>query len=263
MVLACLTASPCAAAASGDKKVAELGYQAYYGGLSAVEIKATVSVSKSAYEVSAVGNSIGFLDFLFSFQSHAHGTGPLGSADGPFEFSLKSTYRGRSRQITGQTKPGSDPVWSVQPPIPLDERDPVPVGLRIGSLDPLAALVATATRDSARETCTGTVRVFNGKVRTDIHLAHLGSGILNPHRLSDFSGPAEKCEARYETLAGGYKKSWFAEDGPPPIIHFWISRLDGSNFWIPVRAEANTGPAKVLVHLTSAIVRPDRSIKLR
>lgn len=261
LVLAGLTAGFSPTAAASDASVAKLAYRAYYGGLSAVEIQATITVSNQGYEVASVGHSIGFLDYLFPFQSRANGSGSFGNALESAEFSLESMYRGRSRQIRGLTKANGAPDWSVKPPIPLDERDPVPLRLRAESLDPVAAQVAAAVRQSARETCGGTSRIFNGKVRTDIHLSHLGSETLVPTRFSDFSGPTEKCRARYETLAGGYKKSWFGEDSPPPDIDFWITRLEGSNFWIPVRVEADIKPVKVLVHLTSATVDAENLIK--
>lgn len=272
-----LTSSAMAHAQQSDateNAAAVLTYEAYYGGLSAVEIEAKVAISDGSYELSTLGKSIGFLDFLFPFRSQAHGTGPLDTRAGAREFAITSSYRGKSRQIKGTAKPEATPVWTVEPPIPRDERDPVPDALRKESLDPMAAVVVAATRTSAGDACGGTARVFNGKVRTNVHLTHLGSDVLSANRFSSFSGPAEKCEARYETLAGAYKKSWFGSDAPPPVIRFWIARLDGSRFWIPVRVEASTEIAKVLVHLTgatiaepsqagvrAAFVKPDRSIE--
>jgi len=249
--------------ADATESAAVLTYEAYYGGLSAVEITAEVSVSDGSYELSTVGKSIGFLDFLFPFQSHAHGSGSLETRAGAREFSITSSYRGKSRRIKGTTKPKATPVWTVEPPIPREERDPVPNTLRKESLDPMAAVVAAATQASALEACGGTARIFNGKVRTDVHLTHLGSEVLSANRFSSFDGPAEKCEARYETLAGAYKKSWFGSDTPPPIIRFWIAQLDGSRFWVPVRVEATTEIAKVLVHLTDATIGKVGSISSR
>jgi hypothetical protein len=246
-----------------ENVAAVLTYEAYYGGISAVEIEAKVSVADGSYELSTLGKSIGFLDLLFPFQSHAYGTGPLETTAGEREFASTSSYRGKSRQINGTTKPEAAPVWTVKPPIPRDERDPVPDALRKESLDPMAAVVVAATRARAKDACAGTARVFNGKVRTDVHLRHLGAEVLAASQFSNFSGPAEKCEARYETLAGAYKKSWFGSEAPPPIIRFWIAQVGGSRFWIPVRVEATTEIAKVLVHLTAATIGNKGSIGTR
>lgn len=239
---------------AADGVAARLTYEAFYGGISAVEIEAKISVTESAYELSTMGKSIGFLDFLFPFQSHAIGTGPLETESGARAFAITSSYRGKARRIKGTMDPKTAPIWTVEPPIPLDERDPVPNAMRMESLDPMAAIVSAATRTSARDACGGTSRIYNGKVRTNIHLTHLGSEVLAANRFSSFSGPAEKCEARYETLAGAYKKSWFGSDTPPPTIRFWIAQVDGSRFWIPVRVEASTELAKILVHLTDATI---------
>lgn len=238
-------------------------YQAYYGGLTAVEIEAKVSVSEDRYEVSTVGRSIGFLDLLFPFQSSARGTGPIGAKGDPRDFDITSTYRGKSRRIKGTSTTSAAPVWTVTPPIPLDERDPVPNDLRMESQDPMAALVAAATRGEPGDVCGGTAKIYNGKVRTNVHLTHVGSEVLTANHFSSFSGPAEKCEARYETLAGAYKKSWFGSDAPPPVIQLWIARIDESAFWVPVRVEASAEFAKVLVHLTDARIGTKGSISNR
>ena len=261
LILMSLIAGNGTPAISGDGGLAKLSYKAYYGGLAAAEIDARITISDGRYTLSTTGKSIGFLDYLFPFLSRASGRGGLGEHATPRDFVLESTFRGRSRKIKGTAAANTAPIWTVSPPIPIDERDPVPETLRLGALDPVAALVGAATLKTAREVCSGTSRVFNGKVRTDVHLTHLGAEALRPNDFSSFSGAAEKCKARYETLAGGYKRSWFGSDAPPPEILFWITRIEGSDFWIPVRVEASTELAKVLVHLTAATMGPARSIK--
>jgi hypothetical protein len=261
LILAGLVAVPPSPAISGDKGVAELSYSAYYGGLSAVDVDARITITDGRYALSTEGKSVGFLDFLFPFMSNAAGSGELQGNTTPRKFALTSTFRGRSRKIEGTSIADTVPDWTVIPPIPTDERDPVPENLRTGTQDPIAALVSAATSKAARDVCSGTSRIFNGKVRTDVHLTHLGHESLKPNRFSSFAGPAEKCEARYETLAGGYKKSWFASDGPPPVIQFWITPIADLGFWIPVRVEASTDLAKVLIHLTGATTGPAGSTK--
>jgi hypothetical protein len=250
-------------ASATDAAVGELAYLAYYGGLSAVEIDSRITLTDRAYEMSTSGRSVGFLDFLFPFQSHVTARGGFNEDMGPRHFAVESTFRGKAREIAGINGPNTPPVWTITPPIPTDERDPVPLNLRNGALDPIAAVVVAATSSTALEACSGTLQIFNGKVRTDVHLTHIGKENIPTSRFSMFSGAADKCEARYEVLAGGYKKSWFGSDGPPPVIQFWIARVDGATFWVPVRMEANTELAKVLVHLTAATISPDRSIKQR
>ncbi|MDA9975715.1 DUF3108 domain-containing protein [Alphaproteobacteria bacterium] len=258
----CFLASPDRASAS-NAAVGELTYRAYYGGLSAVEIDARLGLTDKTYELSTSGRSIGFLDFLFPFQSTVTGRGGTAKDRGFRHFTVESTYKGKMLEITGLTGTNTAPVWTVIPLIPTDERDPVPLNLRTKALDPIAALFAAATSSTALEACSGTLQIFNGKVRTDVHLTHIGKEDILTSRFSIFSGAADKCEARYKVLAGGYKKSWFGNDRPSPVIQFWIARIDGATFWVPVRMEAKTEFAKVLVHLTAATISPDRSIKQR
>lgn len=260
-ILTGLISTSVSPAISSDEGFAALKYKMYYGGLSAVDVDAKITIVDGRYELSTVGKSTGFLDFLFPFESHASGRGEIRENISPRHFAITSTFRGRSREIEGILTSGKAPVWTVTPPIPLDERDPVPENLRMGTQDPMGALLMAATSSAAREVCSGTSRVFNGKARTDVRLTHLGHEILKPNRFSSFSGRAEKCEARYETLAGAYKKSWFGSEGPAPVIQLWITQLADTNFWIPVRAEASTEIADILVHLTAASTGPARSIK--
>ena len=258
-----------ASAMENERKSGALSYSAYYGGLSAVQVDARINITPNGYEITTKGRSTGFLDFLFPFSSHVLGTGRFGGK-GAFDdkaqarhLALQSTFRGRTRVIEIGSQTDGDVTLSITPPIPLDERDPVPRELQAGTLDPIAALVAAATQPSAQAACSGTLRIFNGKTRTDVSLVHLGAETLAANRFSVFSGLAEKCEARYKTLAGGYKKSWFGSDGPPPVITFWIARIDNADFWTPVRVEAETELAKVLIHLTSVQIGPSTTIVQR
>lgn len=251
-------------AASAEKaKLGSFSYRAYYGGLPSVEIEARVHLMPRRYEISATGRSVGLLDYLFPFTSTVSGSGDLEDRPGTRHYSLQSTYRGRERLIQLVSQPGEPPQLSINPPIPVDERDPVPSSMQIGALDPLIALAAAAIQPAAAKVCSGTPRIFNGKARTDVYLEHVGAENLPQSQYSTFSGRAEKCVARYKTLAGGYKKSWFGGDGPPPIIQFWIARLGDANFWVPVRIQANTDLAQVLVHMTVSKFEPTNSIDNR
>ena len=131
-------------ASSEEQRFAELTYLAYYGGLEAVEIDARVTISNGRYELSTVGKSSGFLDYLFPFTSRSTGTGSLNRKAEARDFFIVSTFRGKSREIKGISNPGKPPVWSVTPPIPTDERDPVPEALRTEALDPVTALISAA-----------------------------------------------------------------------------------------------------------------------
>lgn len=260
LVLAAISPLPRAIAAS----VGSFSYTAYYGGVAAVEIDTRIDLSEARYEIVSSAKSIGVLDYLFPFTSTATGRGGIDDPAMPGQrFMLRSRYRGRDRLIELAGRPGAAPRLSIAPPIPLEDRDPVPSTLRVGTLDPIAALVAGAMRTAGKQACSGGFPVFNGKTRADIQLRHIGAENLAPSRYSAFSGQAEKCEATYQVLAGGYKKSWFASDQPPPAIQLWIARIAEADFWTPVRAQANAGFAEIMVHMTAAEVGPGYRIGLR
>ena len=253
----------CSSAQANETATGRMAYRAYFGGLAAVDVKAEIALTQMSYWVAATGRSAGFLDYLFPFSAHAVGRGSLNDPkNGDRGFALNSVFRGVPREIRLEFARGNTSLVRINPAIPPEDRDPVPRGLQ-NAFDPISALIASGFQKDAGAVCSGTLPVFNGKARSDITLLHTGHDILKSNVYSVFSGPTEKCEARYRTLAGGYKKSWFGRDEPPPVIRFWIAPIGPLGFWAPVRVQAEMAHASIVVHLTEVTSDTATRIGLR
>ncbi|MBM85516.1 MAG: hypothetical protein CMM47_05795 [Rhodospirillaceae bacterium] len=240
-------------AQAGETVNGRLGYRAYFGGLAAADMMTIVTLTPLNYRVSTNSRSTGFLDYLLPFTSRTFGRGSvIDPKNGDRGFILDSVFRGKWQEIRLEYSGGGAPRVSINPAIPIEDRDPVPHNLRSATFDPISAFITIALQKDAGSVCSGTLPVFNGKTRADITLSHTGHEALKANNYSVFSGPAEKCEARYRTLAGGYKKSWLRRDEPPPVIHFWIAPIGPLGSWAPVRLQAEIARASIVVHLTQA-----------
>lgn len=231
-------------------KALKLDYVGYYGGLEAVRVDVSITLAEGRYAVTSATRSTGFLDYLSSFHSAVHGRGawPLGSDQ---RFSLKSAYSGKQRRIELQRLPQGNFEVAITPPIPADERDPVPPSLQQDSRDPIATFMQLAMQPTATALCSGMMPIFNGKIRSDVQFRHLGSEDLQASSYSRFQGRAEKCQMTYAVRAGGYKKSWFGKDQAAPVIEVWFARRDDLAMWLPVRVRTETALATIFLHLTS------------
>jgi hypothetical protein len=227
-----------------------LNYTGYFGGLEAVEVDISIALEKDKYDITSVTRSTGFLDYLSSFRSQVRGLGawPFGPDQ---RFWLVGEYSGKKRQIELQRLPSASFHVAITPPIPIDERDPVPPQLQKNSFDPIAAYVKIAMQPSAANMCAGMVPIYNGTIRSDIEIRHIGREQLQPSPYSSFEGQAERCRLTYTVRAGAYKKSWLGRSDSAPVIDVWVARRDDVALWLPVRVRSETDLATVFLHLTS------------
>jgi hypothetical protein len=246
-VLLSLLAQP----ARAEPARASFVYAVYFGGLDLAEIKVAAKLSDSTYRMTSSTRAVGLLGSLYPFTAEVEASGSvINGAVAPSRYVSRTNIRDKVRTVEIRRAATGPAVVSVTPPIEPDERDEVPVQMRDEALDPVSVIASLAIGWHDGNTCTGTARVFNGKTRTDIHYRPVGRDNLAPNEYSVFTGPALRCEVRWEVLAGGYKKKWLGSDREFPPVSLWVARQDGVSYWVPVRLEAETMIAPVLVHLT-------------
>ena len=123
----------------------ELDYVAYYGGLEAVRLSARVDITGARYHITSDARSSGFLDWMFPFQARVDGHG---ATDRPWranQYNQTSVYRGNRRRISLARAADGALEEDVRPPVPIEDRDPVPPALRRTGVNPLAALAMAAS----------------------------------------------------------------------------------------------------------------------
>lgn len=234
-----------------------LSYRIYFGGLKVAEFRSEITLGASDYRIVTKAHSTGILDYFYPIEVTSEGLGTV--ADGRIEaelFRSDGYFDGERRRTELRSRPGQAPDVTLIPPRDPAKRDAVPEQLQVGTVDPYAAALSLALSAGAMP-CDGKLQVFNGKTRTDFSLLPAGSETLQKTEYSAFSGPAKRCELRYETLAGGYKKSWFAKDDPGLKTWLWVARLGGDGPWIPVRLLSEGRFGSVVGHIIDASERID------
>lgn len=240
-----------------DARELDLSYAIYFGGFSVAEFDSRIEYSAADYRVTTRARSTGILDYFFPIEVTSEGVGLL--AEGrvrPGMFRSTGTYDGEPRRISLKSRTGVPPEVSIHPPRDPEKRDAVPEALQLGTVDPYAAVVALALKSDGHP-CEAELPVFNGRTRTDFRLTRAGTDSLLKTDYSAFSGPADVCEVKYETLAGGYKKPWFGKDKEGTRTRLWVSRLTADGPWVPVRLESEGRFGVVVGHITGASERID------
>ncbi len=235
--------------------VIEADYQVFLGGLRVVEIEARTEIAPGGYSIESLGRSSGLLDTLFSFESRSTASGRIVNGEIiPERFQVRGIVRDEVRELDLEHRDGAPPSLRIDPPIDPEERDPVPEHLQVDIVDPLSAIVHASLSWRNSTPCDDTIPVFNGRARTNITLAPAGKERLKKSRHSSFEGEAYVCEVSFETLAGGFKKPWFGKDRKADPIKLWIAKLDGTDFWTPVRMAGDAVIGTAFVHLTDVSI---------
>jgi hypothetical protein len=146
----------------------------------------------------------------------------------------------------------------VEPPsIPLPDRIPVHDTHRRGVIDPLSAFVfpaAAGADPSDARNCERTLRIFDGRARYDIVLAHART---EPLRVREFEGQALVCRARYAPVAG-HRRPPPGEPGAAAYadMEAWLAPVPGARALVLVRMQVGTPSGRFVVQATRFSVSP-------
>lgn len=239
-----------AAAPLAERPVA-LGYKIYAGGLHVFSFESQVALAPTRYEMALDLRTDGWLDWLWSFSiaARAQGrAGPQGIA--PERFRTESLSRDDQRWVEISYDAAGHPTAEAEPPPEEDERDPVPEAERIGTVDPLTAVILVVDRLARTESCDGEATIFDGRRSYDASAAHLGEKDLTASDIAPFGGPAVAC--RLSVVPG--KGFWKNPDYPPEPqeVTVFLQRVVPGGPPVPVRIEADTRFGGVRAHLISA-----------
>lgn len=117
---------------------------------------------------------------------------------------------------------------------------------RAGATDPMSAVLMLSQSMSGRDECSGTIPVFDGRLRYDLELRHRGREQV---RTRGWRGEALVCDAFYRPISG-----YTEEQRPEPRdlrhpLTLWLAPM-GEDHYIPVRLQTRAGFG-VLVELKS------------
>jgi hypothetical protein len=162
----------------------------------------------------------------------------------PATFLQSNTWRKQTRRITTSFNGKGVPAVSVEPPESPGKRPLVPDALKLGTVDPLTAVLASLAQPASRRDCRFEARVFEGLRRTDIRFELAGIERTPPTGVAGLSLESGLCLMHARRVAGYEDRSFKNAPDPLPPAKIWVAYHAASASWIPVqlRFESRYGP---------------------
>ncbi|MDH3475147.1 MAG: DUF3108 domain-containing protein [Rhodospirillales bacterium] len=230
-----------------------LAYRVYAGGFHALSFRTEVSLGSESYAARLAARSDGLLDALLRFSLEAEVAGrALAGGLAPTRFRSANRWReSGERLVEISYAPDGLPEARVEPPAEQDERDPVPDGLRRGTLDPISAVLSLVRGLAEHGRCEAKARVFDGRRRFDLLASDLGEAELAPSPAAPFAGKATRCRIGFRPVSGFWKDDRRADAGTREI-EVYLARVVPGGPPVPVRLEAQNDFGALRIHLVSA-----------
>ena len=190
----------------------------------------------------------------------APASGSQGSVDGlsmtPLSHRAEGTFRERLRSVEIDYRDGTPLSVRVAPPPQDDgERDIVPDEMRVGTSDPMSAILAMIRVVNDGAPCSGRQQVFDGRRRYDLVFTQRGTTNLAANSYGIFAGAALQCEFEYVPLRGHERRN------PDPTIQnrqlrtgrAFLAAVPTGMARTPVRVDIDGDWANMIVHLRQMV----------
>ncbi len=226
-----------------------LVYHVYAGGLRVLTLRSDLAFGAERYDLSFTGRSDGILAALLHFVISARAVGEFSGQDlAPQAYYTANRWRWREARWVEIDYRG-DAVSALSMPLPgEDDRPPVPAELQAGTIDPLSALFQVLVGVGAGESCTGGARVFDGRRLYQVEAARVAETELPESRIGVHAGTALECRLTISRQTGFWndaeRRKYY-----PTVVSVWLADIVDGLPPVPVRAEAETSVATIVVHL--------------
>ncbi len=256
LVLALVVAGQPSARAEQSSRY-HIGYEILLAGFSVGNIEVTVELSKSEYHVIADTRNSGLLRLLAGFTSRAESSGrtSLGEVR-PLTHRADNVWVGEKRYVRNAYGDDGGVSVEVLPSAAADGRDQVPSHHRADTIDPLSAAVQASLRAVGARACQGSLAVFDGRRRYDLHFRPVGEEeVSGPF----YSGPALHCHIDLERIIGFSRDPWLPRAKSSDAAEIWFAPVAADLPPLPTRmmTDLGLGTAEViLVSLTPAPAPP-------
>jgi len=219
-------------------------------------VSVAADLDKTSYLVEAVVKTAGVVETL------ARGEG-LYRAMGSIDANGVNPARMLTRSSSSSGERRAELVWDsfglalidVRPTPQEENRDAVPPELVRGTMDLTSAVLERLLVDTGSDPCGGTMRVFDGRRRYDLHFHWGRDDILKPHRFSAYAGPARLCHARLQRIAGYQRDFEARSQGQPDAVYsVWVVKAPDDKATLPVRLRSETWFGSFTAYLSRATI---------
>lgn len=240
-----------------DGRQVEGGYEITFAGFSGFRIDFTARFDGSNYDVESHAFKNGMLKAVtMNYEGRNRAWGgfsPQGAqpVGGSLSLVVGSTPRTWLAQYGagGTLRETHSPKWDPTP------KDAIPEDKKVGSLDPLTAVLVSGMKGDAA--CDAPAPSNDGLRRIDIMLRKLRMESPAQAGLPEAKGDVLVCELYSKRVAGQFfdapEEAESQRDAP---MILWLAHLDNSSFRYPAKLEAKTGFGTIRGKLLSFTQRP-------
>lgn len=206
------------------------------------DIDASAVIGPKAYLVEAALRTAGVVDAFARSDGTFRAIGRVDTNGlNPEQFTVRSVGSSGERVVNLAWDNFGLSLVDVRPPPAEEGRDVVPPDLLRGIHDLPSAILERLASKAGVDPCSGTVRVFDGRRRFDLHLHWGPDDVLKAHRYSGYAGPAKRCLARLERIAGYLRRyEDQARAQPPAVYTVWLIEVPDRRMLLPVRLRSET-----------------------
>ena len=252
-----LCATAPAAASADDGKQVDGGYEITFAGFAGFRIDFTARFNGTSYDVESHAFKEGVLKAItLSYEGRNRAWGafsPQGAH--PNGGSLSLMISGKPRTwlaqygVDGSLQETHSPEWKPTP------KDAIPDDKKIGSLDPLSAVLVSGMRGDAA--CDQLAPSNDGRRRVDIMLRKLRIETPAQAGVPQAQGDVLVCELYSKRIAGEFFDApEEAESKREEPMVIWLARFDDTPFRYPAKLEAKTGFGTIRGKMLSFKERP-------
>ncbi len=246
-----------AAAWADDGKLVEGGYEITFAGFSGFRIDFTARFDGASYDVESHAFKNGMLKAVtMNYEGRNRAWGgfsPQGArpVGGSLSLVVGSTPRTWLAQYGagGTLRETHSPKWEPTP------KDAIPEDKKVGSLDPLTAVLVAGMKGDAA--CDAPAPSNDGLRRVDIMLRKLRMETPAQAGLPEAKGDVLVCELYSKRVAGQFfdapEEAESQRDAP---MILWLAHFDNTPFRYPAKLEAKTGFGTIRGKLLSFTQRP-------
>jgi len=224
----------------------DFSFVGYYSGLRIAEAQGKLDWADGRYKLDLRAKSDGIVDWFTVITHSTRSEGTFAEAPLAEKHYYLSTDGKKKTEIELAFKPGDIEIVAATPHPLKEKRSPVPTEMKIGSFDPLSAVLALGMTANSKDGCNGTTPVFDGRRRYDL--------VLENSQTLQYKGPRGSrdtymCSFRFIRKAGYREK---AKKWKGVVGKVWIQQLDTGMPMLPVRMEIQTSYGTGLVHMLTA-----------
>jgi len=197
-----------------------------------------LDVNESRYALSAEGQTAAFGKLVSDGKGAVKVSGTVSNlALSPSSYALDLRSEDETGTVSMTMRRGKVDEIKVNPPQNrMKERIKVTSAHIQDVLDPLSAALLSAPAGLSKESCTRTLRIYDGKERYDVHLRYKSR---RSARTADgrFKGDVLVCGVRYEPVAGHRpKRKTIQQLAANKSMEVWLAPVGDKPYLVPLRA---------------------------